>query len=89
MSLNFSLFQILDTGNGAAIAVGLVPKKYPMDRQPGWNSDSVAFHVDDGKLFKANGRGRPFSQPCEAGDKIGCGIKFEQVRLFNLFRLKS
>lgn len=31
------------------IAVGLVPKLYDLDHQPGWLQHSVAFHADDGK----------------------------------------
>jgi len=71
--------DILDTGSKGAIGIGLTPKTYPLDRQPGWNPDSVAFHTDDGKLFKCNGQGRPFGSKCKAGDRIGCGIKFDQA----------
>ena len=57
-----------------------MPRSYPLDRHPGWNPDSVAFHADDGRLYKGKAEhGRPFGQPCDAGDRIGCGIKFEQV----------
>jgi len=31
------------------IGVGLVPARYALDCQPGWNSDSVGYHADDGK----------------------------------------
>ena len=31
------------------------------------------------RLFKSNGRGRKFGEKCKAGDRVGCGIKFEQV----------
>lgn len=31
------------------------------------------------RLYKANGRGRAFGTPCEVGDRVGCGIKFEQL----------
>jgi hypothetical protein len=72
--------EILDMGIIGAIGIGLVPQRYPLDRQPGWNADSVAYHADDGKLFKANGMGRAFGPKCRAGDKVGCGVKFEQVR---------
>ena len=32
------------------------------------------------RLYKAKGHGRPFGQPCDVGDRMGCGIKFEQVK---------
>ena len=31
------------------------------------------------RLFKSNGRGRKFGEKCKSGDRVGCGIKFEQV----------
>jgi len=31
------------------VGVGLVPARYGLDCQPGWNSDSVGYHADDGK----------------------------------------
>lgn len=40
---------ILDTGVRGMIAVGLVPRAYDLDHQPGWLRDSVGFHADDGK----------------------------------------
>lgn len=39
----------MDTGVRGMIAVGLVPKLYDLDHQPGWLQHSVAFHADDGK----------------------------------------
>lgn len=31
------------------VGVGLVPARYALDCQPGWNSDSVGYRADDGK----------------------------------------
>lgn len=42
--------EILDTGQIAAIGVGLVPNNYPTDSQPGWRDLSVGYHADDGWL---------------------------------------
>lgn len=41
--------EIVDTGQIAAIGIGLVPYKYPMDSQPGWRAFSVGYHADDGQ----------------------------------------
>ncbi|OWF36364.1 SPRY domain-containing protein 3-like isoform X1 [Mizuhopecten yessoensis] len=68
--------EILDIGNRGTIGVGLVPQRYPLDAQPGWRAFSVGFHADDGKLYKANGFGKPFGSKSQTGDRIGCGIKF-------------
>ena len=29
--------------------IGLVPFRYSLDAQPGWNAGSVGYHADDGK----------------------------------------
>lgn len=68
--------DILDIGTRGTIGVGLVPQRYPLDAQPGWRGFSVGFHADDGKLYKANGFGKPFGTKSQTGDRIGCGIKF-------------
>ena len=39
---------ILKTGKQGTIAIGLVPKNYPPNRQPGWNVQSIGYHADDG-----------------------------------------
>lgn len=83
--------EILDLGQIGAIGVGLVPRAYHLDAQPGWRSMSVGFHADDGKLFKSEGFGKPFGPQSQVGDKLGCGIKFprdedgetpQQVKVF-------
>ncbi|KAL3841690.1 hypothetical protein ACJMK2_019799 [Sinanodonta woodiana] len=74
---NYFEVEILDTGVIGAIGVGLVPQKYPMDSQPGWRAFSVGYHADDGKVFRACGFGRPFGPKCSVGDRVGCGIKFQ------------
>ncbi|XP_003973187.1 SPRY domain-containing protein 3-like [Takifugu rubripes] len=65
---------IIDTGVRGMIAVGLVPKLYDLDQQPGWLQHSVGFHADDGKLYNGNTVGQQFGPKCCRGDKIGCGI---------------
>ena len=42
---------------------------YVVDRPP----------AGDGKLYKGRPRGQPFASRCQAGDRIGCGVKFEAV----------
>lgn len=42
--------EIIDTGEIAAIGIGLVPKNYPLNSQPGWRAHSVGYHADDGRL---------------------------------------
>ncbi|KAF3860837.1 hypothetical protein F7725_001092 [Dissostichus mawsoni] len=70
---------IVDTGVRGTIAVGLVPKFYRLDHQPGWLPYSVAYHADNGKLYNGNPAGQQFGPKCARGDRIGCGIHSENI----------
>ncbi|KAM4571371.1 SPRY domain-containing protein 3 isoform 2-T4 [Fundulus diaphanus] len=70
---------IVDTGVRGTIAVGLVPKFYRLDHQPGWLPYSVAYHADNGKLYNGNPVGKQFGPKCTRGDRIGCGIHSENT----------
>ncbi|XP_040921095.1 SPRY domain-containing protein 3 isoform X2 [Toxotes jaculatrix] len=70
---------IVDTGVRGTIAVGLVPKFYRLDHQPGWLPYSVAYHADNGKLYNGNPVGQQFGPKCARGDRIGCGIHSENI----------
>ncbi|XP_053173256.1 SPRY domain-containing protein 3 [Scomber japonicus] len=70
---------IVDTGVRGTIAVGLVPKFYRLDHQPGWLPYSVAYHADNGKLYNGNPVGQQFGPKCARGDRIGCGIHKENI----------
>ncbi|XP_008317224.1 SPRY domain-containing protein 3 [Cynoglossus semilaevis] len=70
---------IVDTGVRGTIAVGLVPKFYRLDHQPGWLPYSVAYHADNGKLYNGNPVGQQFGPKCARGDRVGCGILSENT----------
>ena len=42
------LTEIVDTGSSGALAIGLVPHRYPDNMQPGWSNKSIGYHADDG-----------------------------------------
>ncbi|XP_024148219.1 SPRY domain-containing protein 3 [Oryzias melastigma] len=71
---------IVETGVRGTIAVGLVPKFYRLDHQPGWLPHSVAYHADNGKLYNGNPVGQQFGPKCARGDRIGCGILSENIK---------
>ncbi|XP_033638947.1 SPRY domain-containing protein 3-like [Asterias rubens] len=68
--------EIIDPGKNCYIAIGLAKKDYPKKRHPGWNYGSIAYHADDGKIFKGSGVGDSFGPRCHKGDIMGCGIMF-------------
>ncbi|CAC5404522.1 unnamed protein product [Mytilus coruscus] len=66
--------EIVALGINGTIGVGLVHDEYSLTRQPGWDSHSIGFHADDGRIYIENGYGRPYGPSSNVGDIIGCGI---------------
>ena len=66
-------------GGGGGPVIGLCSQRYPMDLLPGWTGESVGYHTADGKLYKGRPRGQAFGPKCQAGDKVGCGVKFDAI----------
>ena len=77
MTKEFRYFEvsIVDYGRKGWIGVGLAHQTYPLDRMPGWDKNSVAYHCDDGKMFHENGIRTSLACPAQEGDVIGCGIR--------------
>ncbi|XP_045183234.2 SPRY domain-containing protein 3-like isoform X2 [Mercenaria mercenaria] len=66
--------EILSLGQRGTIAIGVVPRDYPENHQPGWGEYSIGYHADDGLLYNETGTGKKFGPKCNVGDRIGCGI---------------
>lgn len=49
-----------------------------MERLPGWEQESWAYHGDDGKSFfgESQGQGRQYGPTFGANDTVGCGVNF-------------
>ena len=59
-----------------AIAIGLASKRYATNNWVGWKQESIAYHLDDGKLFKVSNLGHSFGPKVFAGHTVGCGVRF-------------
>ena len=70
--------EVLKRGVDGTITIGLCHSKYSTTRQPGWDSNSIGYHGDDGNLFHEQGHGKDWKgTPFQEGDVIGCGIDFD------------
>lgn len=64
------------------VAVGFATMKASLERLPGWESESWAYHGDDGKTFCGETQPKSYSAPFGTGDIIGCGINFHTGQAF-------
>ncbi|EKX39455.1 hypothetical protein GUITHDRAFT_114416 [Guillardia theta CCMP2712] len=66
------------------IAIGLSTKDFRLTgRQPGWDSNSCAYHGDDGKVYCRNKTCRSWPT-FGAGDTVGCGLCQDKSIFFTL-----
>ena len=70
-----------DGGEDNSVGIGVSPWDYSLDCYPGWRSQSVGYHGDNGCLYKEHGHGKPFGPRCEKGDVMGCGVLFGEEAL--------
>ena len=76
--LNYFEYVIEDIGKDSAIGLGVGEKDYSASAMPGWNANSCGYHADDGKLFLGAGMGANFAPTCTTGDRMGCGVEFDE-----------
>lgn len=58
--------------------MGFSSNKSSLERLPGWEQESWAYHGDDGKSFfgESQGQGKSYGPPFSANDTVGCGVNF-------------
>ncbi|KAL9103747.1 MAG: hypothetical protein Q9163_001251 [Psora crenata] len=69
-------------GKDGMIGVGFSAATASLEKLPGWEQDSWAYHGDDGKTFCCQLTGKPFGPTFSSGDTIGCGIDFPRKTAF-------
>jgi Ran-binding protein 9/10 len=68
--------EIKNKSREGMIAVGFSTRKASLERLPGWETESWAYHGDDGKIFFGESTGKNYNAQFTINDIIGCGINF-------------
>lgn len=58
--------------------MGFTSNKASLERLPGWEQESWAYHGDDGRTFfgETQGQGKLYGPKYSVNDTIGCGVNF-------------
>ncbi|PLB49597.1 hypothetical protein P170DRAFT_447237 [Aspergillus steynii IBT 23096] len=69
---------ILSKPKEGMIGIGFSSHKASVERLPGWEQESWAYHGDDGKSFfgESQGQGKQYGPTFGANDTVGCGVNF-------------
>lgn len=60
----------------STIGIGFSGSRVSLNRLPGWEPESWAYHGDDGRSVCCSNSGRDYGPKFAAGDVIGCGVNF-------------
>ena len=56
--------------------MGFSSSRVSLNRLPGWEPESWAYHGDDGRSFCCSDHGREYGPKFGSHDIIGCGVNF-------------
>ena len=73
---------VLSRGKEGWIGIGFSSRKANLNRLPGWEADSWAYHGDDGMVFACTASGKAYGPRFAAQDVIGCGMNFRTGSAF-------
>lgn len=65
------------------IGIGFCGPKTPLERLPGWEQESWAYHGDDGCTFNSHATGKQYGgHKYGPSDTVGCGVNFRTGQAF-------
>ena len=67
---------VLSRGKDGLIGIGFSSRKVNLNRLPGWEAESWAYHGDDGFSFASTANGKAYGPRFSSQDVIGCGLDF-------------
>jgi hypothetical protein len=73
---------VLSRFKDGLIGIGFSGRKVNLNRLPGWEADSWAYHGDDGFSFACTASGKAYGPRYASHDVIGCGVNFRTGQAF-------
>ena len=73
---------ILSRCKEGLIGIGFSGFRTALNRLPGWEAESWAYHGDDGYSFSCSANGKSYGPKFVSQDVIGCGINFRTGQAF-------
>lgn len=73
---------VLAKGKDGTIAIGFSSAKAALEKLPGWEPESWAYHGDDGKAFGCALVGKHCGPLFKVDDVVGCGVNFRTGKAF-------
>lgn len=73
---------LLSRAKDGLVGIGFSTSKVQLNRLPGWESESYAYHGDDGCVFTSSSTGKVYGPRYCSQDVIGCGINFRTGTCF-------
>lgn len=68
--------EIKTKSKDGVIAIGFSGQRASLERLPGWESETWAYHSDDGKSYYGESNHKPYGPAFGVDDVIGCGVDF-------------
>nr|POF05914.1 uncharacterized protein CFP56_53301 [Quercus suber] len=73
---------VLSRGKDGGVAVGFSTRKAQLNRLPGWETESWAYHSDDGCSYAGASTGKQYGPLYGSQDVVGCGVNFKTGNAF-------
>ncbi|KAF2668493.1 SPRY-domain-containing protein [Microthyrium microscopicum] len=70
------------SNNRSMVGIGFSGASATLNRLPGWEPNSWAYHGDDGNIYAARDQGKAYGHKFGKGDTVGCGINFRTKTAF-------
>lgn len=74
--------KVISKGEDGFICIGFCRAANKLERLPGWDAHSYAYHADDGHVFDQCGQGKEYGPSFSSGDIVGCCINYANKTAF-------